>query len=158
VRQNLLVNSVNKLLGGNERAIQAVYMWTRDERAFIASGLLFVAVVAAATLVGVEQWPVRVMIGLIGAYPAMNALTTYRVFAQTTTGHVLCKASRFRSVATELLPSPDFKTIVPTGGTMLATEWQIDGVVYTVPKSYERQIQAIAIILAGDEIEAARNS
>jgi len=158
VRQKLLVKSVNRLLGADERAFQGVYMWTRNERAYIASGLLFILVVAGATLAGVEQWPVRIMIGLIGAYPAMNALTTYRALAHTTTGHVLCKASRFRSVATEVLPSPDFATIVPTGGTMLATEWQIDGVVYTVPKSYERQIQAIAMILAGDQLEAEQNS
>jgi len=149
---------VKKFLDDDEVAIQGVYMWTRDWLAYAVSGVLFAIVVGVAILLGVEQWPVRIMIGLIGAYPAMNALTSYRAFVQTDKRYLLCEASRYRSVATKLLPDPNITTITPTGGTMLATEWEIDGVVYTVSKSYERQIQAIGMIVAEEQYLAEKNA
>ena len=80
------------------------------------------------------------LLAVIGA----GASTRYYVLAKTEQTILLLTGSPIRRVARELIKDGlTTGDISPTGNTLLATDWSIDGETYTVPKSCEQDMQAI---------------
>lgn len=125
--------------------MEAAYMWRRHRLMvpFVAGS--FLATVLVAGWVGWDDWPTRLAIGLAVAAVAVAASTDYRVLALTSVGLVLLKASRIRQAATGMLErlAPDV-TIERLGGTVLATDWEVAGSVYTVSRSSEEAVARIS--------------
>lgn len=105
----------------------------------------FVALVVVAATAGFEQWPSRIGVGIAGAAIAVTATTDYRVLAHTDRGLVLLVGGRVRQVAKRVIRDlPADVTIEIVRDTMLTTDWKIEGVEYTVPKSSQRAVERIA--------------
>jgi len=145
VRKANLLRSIARFLDDGIYVIDAAYMWRRH-RLMLPFGIVsFVGLAMVADWVGWDDWPTRIVIGLAGAALAVAASTDYKVVALTSTGVVLLQASRIRQAATGMLESlPPDVTIEPAGGTVLAADWEIAGLVYTVPRSSEQAINRIA--------------
>lgn len=108
----------------------------------LAAGSLLVAVAAAS---GFDSWFERIGLGLAGAAVAVAATTDYRVLARTDRGLVLLRASRVRQVATALdRRLGDDAVVDRIGGTLLANDWRVDGQHFTVAKSSEASMSALA--------------
>lgn len=145
MRRAILLRSVARVLGGDTDVTDAAYMWSRH-RWTVPYALVVLAGAALFTpLVGVDDWPTRIVIGLGAAAIAVTATTEYRVLAETATGLVVLRASRIRQVATEVLdrldPDADFEQV---GGTIIAADWEIGGRRYTVPRSSDEAMGRMA--------------
>lgn len=119
-------------------------MWTRHRYAYPSMIVVFLTVVGLAALLGFDTWVARVALGTAAAALATTATTNYWVLVQTDARLFLCRASTFRQVAKAYERDIAQSVIEPVGGTMLATDWSIDGIVYTVAKSSERAVQSMA--------------
>lgn len=142
MRRTLLINSAQELLGDAEVA-NAVYMWHRTRL-----WLPFVVATVAVSLGGgllfrlgtTNSGAIAVGLGAI----ASASSTRYFVLARGGDTIALLTGSPVRRVARALVRR-DLTTahITPSGNTLLATDWSIDGDIYTVPKSCEQDMQAI---------------
>ncbi len=145
MRRAVLLRSVIRVMRTDTVVHDAAYMWTRHRWAMPFGALVLAAAVLLAPVVGIEDWPTRVVIGLAVASVAVLAATDYRVVAQTGDGIVLLRASKIRQVATgfvETLP-PDAQ-LVQVGGTILAADWQVGDRRYTVARSSEQAMNRMA--------------
>ena len=125
--------------------VDAAYMWSRHRHLFPFAAGAFIAVVIVADWAGTEDWPTRIVLGAAGVAVAVAATTEYKILAQTTSGFVLMQASRVRQVATALVKElPNDVNVRQVGGTILAADWEVDEVVYTVPRSSEQAISRMA--------------
>lgn len=83
-------------------------------------------------------------IAFLLALVAAGSSTRYFVLARTAESLVLFAGSPIRRVARRVIRDDlTASQISSSGNTMLATDWSIDGQVYTVPKSCEQDMQAI---------------
>jgi len=144
VRQNILLGSVQKLLDEGEDVHSAVIMSTRH-RYFIpysiAAGVLLGIV---STLTGVAGMNQLALIAA-GAAVAGMATTNYSVLADTTAGLVLCRSSRVRQYAKELVRRlPAGTTLEMAGSTVITSDWNVDGVIYTMTKRWEATMRRLA--------------
>jgi len=144
VRHEILLRSVQPFLRRGETLMDAGYMWTRHRYAYPYMIAVFVVVVGLAAVFGFDTWLARVALGAAAAAMATTATTDYWVLVQTDSRMFLCRASTFRQVAKEFARNVEHPVIEPVGGTMLATDWSVDGVVYTVAKSSEQAVQSMA--------------
>jgi len=118
-------------------------MWRRANLWFpftISAGLI---VLVAGRLFGFEGVNL-VGVALLAGAVASAASTRYFVLARTANSTLLLTGSPIRRVA-RAVARDDLTAghIVAAGNTMLATDWSIDGEIYTVPKSCEQDMQAI---------------
>ena len=145
VRKAYLLRSIARFLDDGSYLVEAAYMWKRHRLMLPFAIASFAGMVIVAEGAGWDDLPTRIVIGLAGAALAVAASTDYRVVALTSTGVILLQASRIRQAATGILEElPADVSIEPAGGTVLATDWEIGGSIYTVPKSSERAINRIA--------------
>lgn len=145
MRKRILLSSVQKRLRSGERAELAAYMWNRHRLMVPFLVASFIVLTAVATAAGFETWAGRVAIGFAGAAVAGTASTDYRILAKTDKGFVLLKSSRVRQYATQLIEQlPASTPLERVGGTMLATEWIVGERSYTVAKSSEPAMSAMA--------------
>ncbi len=125
--------------------IEAVYMWKRHRHVVPFAGVTFVGMVLLSGWLGWEDWATRIVIGLAATAVAVAASTDYKVLASTSSGLYLLDASRIRQTAKAMgRRLPPGTEIKQAGGTMLAVDWEVDGSLYTVPKSSERAMNRIA--------------
>lgn len=140
-----MFRSVIRLLDEGSEVVDAVYMWKRHRHVVPFGGATFVSMVLLAGWLGWEDWATRIVIGLAATAVAVAASTDYKVLASTSSGLYLLDASRVRQTAKamgkRLSPGTEIKQ---AGGTMLAVDWEVDGSLYTVPKSSERAMNRIA--------------
>ena len=147
MRHALLLRSVARLLGDQDPLIDAAYMWRRHPHMIWYGAAAFVAMVVVAAGVGWDEWSSRVSLGAVAAAVAVYATTDYRILARTSNHLVLLTASKIRQVAKAVIQTyPSGSAIDLTDGNMLATSWQFDGELYTVPKSSERSMRSIATL------------
>ena len=145
MRKANLFRSVMRFLDDDVRVVEAVYMWRRHRLMFPFGIVSFLGMVVVAEWAGWDEWSTRIVIGLAAVAVAVAASTDYKVVAQTTDGLFLLQASRIRQAATRMLERlPSDVTIEPVGGTILAADWAVAGLVYTVPRSSEQAISRIA--------------
>ena len=105
----------------------------------------FLGMLLVSEWAGWDEWSTRIVLGLAAVAVAVAASTDYKVVAHTTDGVVLLQASRIRQVAIGKLERLARDVLVrPVGGTVLAADWEVGGVVYTVPRSSEQAISRIA--------------
>ena len=143
MRRSLLLRSAQQFFGADIEVTNAVYMWHRTR-----SWLPFVLGTNAVTfgiglLLGFGiQNAVLIAVGL-GAV-ASAASTRYFVLARGGDTIGLLTGSPVRRVARSLVRLDlTIDHIAASGNTLLATDWSIDGEIYTVPKSCEQDMQAI---------------
>ncbi|NNL47156.1 MAG: hypothetical protein HKO76_02180 [Acidimicrobiia bacterium] len=145
MRKAVLFRSVIRLLGEGSEVNDAVYMWKRHRHVLPFGGATFVGMVLLAGWLGWDDWATRIVIGLAATAVAVAASTDYKILADTSSGLYLLDASRIRQTATamgkQLSSGTDIKQ---AGGTMLAADWEVDGSLYTVPKSSEQAMNRIA--------------
>ncbi len=145
MRRKVLVRSVRRLLRADEEIIDVAFMWSRHRLMIPYVLASFVALTAVAVAVGFDSWASRAGLGVGGSAVAAMATTNYRVLAQTSRGFVLMRASRVRQYAveiTERLKSPIEMT--PQTSYMVATDWLVEDLRYTVPKSSEQSMVRMA--------------
>ncbi len=125
--------------------MEAAYMWRRHRLMMPFVVGTFIGTVLVAGWVGWDDWPTRIAVGLAAAAVAVAASTDYRVLALTSGGLVLLEASRIRQAATGMLEllAPTV-TIERVGGTVLAADWEVAGLVYTVSRSSEGAVARIS--------------
>lgn len=108
----------------------------------LASGL---AIYAVTTLSGFDGLVNRIALAGCGIALAGMSTTNYWVLARTDRGYVLCKSSRIRQFATGLVDrlgkSPRIEMV---GSTVVTSDWQVDGVEYTLSKRWESTMRALA--------------
>ena len=128
---------------GDVDVANAVYMWhrTRSWLPFVLGTAVVAFTLGLLLGFGVPN-AVAIAVGL-GAV-ASTASTRYFVLARGGDTIALLSGSSIRRVARSLVRR-DLTTahITPSGNTLLATDWSIDGDIYTVPKSCEQDMQAI---------------
>lgn len=145
MRQQVLVRSVARLLAPGETVGEAAYMWRRHSMGLVFGAVAFVVVGGIAAVAGTD-WPtIPFVLGMVTATAVYTLTSEFRVLATTDRRLVLCRGGRFRQVAVEWIGDVDRASIEPIGGSMLATDWRIDGTVYSISKSYEKAIHAIAL-------------
>lgn len=145
MRRAVLRRSVMNLLDPGEAVGEAAFMWARHRAGYAIALGAWVVFTLVAVAAGFDEWPTRVVIGLAGGAVALTLTTDYRVLASTTNGLVLLDAGRVRQVARRLrrrLP-PD-TSIRLVRDTLITTDWEVDGVEYTVPKGSQRAMEVIA--------------
>ena len=120
-------------------------MWARHRLLLPYTLAVLAAAVLLAPLIGVDDLASRTAIGFGVAAVAAMATTEYRVVAVTGEGRFLLNASRIRQVATSLncRLDPD-AAMLPVGGNVIATDWEVAGKRYTVAKSSEQAMHRIA--------------
>lgn len=147
MRRNHLLRSVNRLLGPGQYSTHAAYLSSRHQWMMAFAAAAFLGLVGASAVAGFAEWSSRIGIGLAAAAVAVWATSEYRVVAATSQGTLLCRASRFRQVATggvdHLAASVDFER---TGSTMIFTEWRIGEQTFSVSKGHDRELAEIAAL------------
>ncbi len=147
MRYNVLLRSVQRLLGPGEQLYGAAFMWQRHRLGYMYSLAAFIALTGIAIVAGFEDWLNRIVIGVAGASIALTATTLYRVLAATSEGLVLIEGGRVRHVGKSILRRLGPGTTVEIKrDTLVTTDWQVDGVEYTVPKSSQQAMQQISAI------------
>lgn len=145
MRRALLLQSVARRLGADVEVVEAAYVWSRHRRMIPFAVVAFVGIASVAGWAGAEDWPTRIVLGAAGVAVAITATTDYKVLAETSDSLVLLQASRIRQVATALIRELPANAVVrQVGGTIIAADWEIDGAVYTVPRSSEQAITHMA--------------
>ena len=145
MRYAFLLNSVRKVVGEDTTVHDAAYMWTRHRWVWPFGSAVFAGALVFAPFVGVDDWPTRIVIGAALMAVAIMAATEYRVLAQLGEGLDILDASKIRQVATGLKEHlPPNVEIGPAGGSMLASDWQVGRIRYTVPRSSENAMSRIA--------------
>lgn len=145
MRRVFLLNSVARVLGEGTVVRDAAYVWARHRWVVAYASAVWAVVVLTAPVFGVEDWPTRIVIGLGVMAVAINATTEYRILALTDEGLQLLKASRIRQVAVAPIRRLTADTeLERVGGTMLASEWLIGDIRYTVPRSSELPMERMA--------------
>ncbi len=120
-------------------------MWTRHHLWLPYAAGAFLAMLAVAVVVGVEQWGGRIGLAIAGGAIAAMASTEYRILALTSEGLVLLRSSRVRQKATELIERlPSSIEIAPVGGNLVMTDWRVGSVVYSVMKRHQAAIVAMS--------------
>jgi len=150
VRQTILLRSVQRLLNESEQVHTAVMLTTRH-RWFVpyalASGL---AVGVVASLSGIEGPLNWVLFAIVGAAIAGMATTNYSVLAETSAGLVLLRSSRVRQYAKSLIRRlPDDTTLTMVGGTVISSDWEVDGVIYSMTKRWEAAMRELSMAWGG---------
>jgi hypothetical protein len=146
VRQNILLRSVQRLLDEGEQVHRVVLLSTRH-RWFapyaIASGVgLFVV----ASVTGIDSLLNRMVLAVCGIAIAGMATTNYSILAETTTGLVLCRSSRVRQYAKEVVNRlPVGTSLTMVGSTVITSDWKIDDVIYTLTKRWEATMRQLSI-------------
>ena len=144
MRRNVLLRSVQRLLGPDEQLIEVALLWVRRPWSYLYGIVALAALLLVAIAVGFEQWTSRAAIAFAAAAIAVAATTDYRVLALTTEGLVLCRAGRVRQVARTIIDRPSRSIeMKPVGGTMITADWKIGTVEYTVTKSSQHAIERI---------------
>lgn len=145
MRRALLLRYAQNLLSGDAVVANAVYMWRRHELWLAFVIVTVVAVLLIGQLFDFEAANLATIAFLL-ALLATSASTRYFVLARTGEEIILMSASPIRRVAREVVkPGLTTLDIAPSGNTLLATDWSVDGQVYTVPKSCEQDMQAIIV-------------
>jgi len=150
VRQTILLRSVQRLLDESEQVHTAIMLTTRH-RWFVpyalASGL---AVGVVASLSGIEGPLNWVLFAIVGAAIAGMATTNYSVLAETSAGLVLLRSSRVRQYAKSLIRRlPDDTTLTMVGGTVISSDWEVDGVIYSMTKRWEAAMRELSMAWGG---------
>ncbi len=145
MRKAALFRSVRRFLDEDTDLIDAVYLWRRHRLVVPFAVAVFIGMLLIAGWVGWDDWATRIVLGLAATALAVTASTEYRILADTSHGTFLLQASRIRQVAiamAEQLPSD--ARIDRVGGTIVASDWEVDGSLYTAPKSSEQAMARIA--------------
>jgi len=146
VRQSILLHSVQRLLDPDEEVRTAIMMSTRHRWFLpyaIAAGL---ALFAVASVSGIDSMLNRAVLAASGAAIAGMATTNHSVLAETNAGLVLCRSSRIRQYAksiTDRLPADTPLTMV--GSTVITSDWNVDGVIYTMTKRWEASMRQLSM-------------
>ena len=150
MRRNMLLRSVQRLLGPDEQLIEAALLWVRRPWSYLYGLVAAVAMLLVAIAAGFEHWTSRTAIAVAGAAIAVTATTDYRILALSTEGLVLCRAGRVRQVARAIIDRPSHSTeMEPVGGTMITADWRVGTVEYTVTKSSQLPMERIRAGRAG---------
>lgn len=145
MRYRVLLRSVQGLLDPGEQLYGAAFMWQRHRLGYVYSLAAFLGLLIVAIVAGFDEWPSRITIGLAGAAIALAATTMYRVLAATSEGLVLIEGGRVRHVGKSILRRMELSTPIEIQrDTLVTTDWKVDGVEYTVPKSSQQAMQQIA--------------
>ena len=143
MRRRVLVNSVRRLLPDDVDLIDVVFMWRRSAlvplwAALAAVGLFFVTSVFAGGSASVG-------VALAGAIIVSVVSTENRVLAHTSRGADLFEAGRVRQVAVlSMGPLPADATVDLVGSNLVLTDWMVNGERYSVPKSSQAAMTALA--------------
>ena len=142
LRQRILVKSAQEAVG-DESVDLAAYGWRRRRRATILSVIMGLMGVVAGAVLGLSMG-LAVALGLAVLMFASTATTEYRVLASSPSRLVLCRSSRIRQYAIEVVDElPRSTAVHPEGGTMLATDWRIGEMSLTISKSSEAMMATI---------------
>lgn len=149
MRYAFLLKSVQKVLGADVAVHDAAYMWTRHRWVWPFGLAVLAGAALFAPVVGIDDWPTRIVIGAALMAVAVMAATDYRVLAHVDGGLALFNASKIRQVATDLREQLPARTqLAPAGGSVLASDWQVGATRYTVPRSSENSMIRMAAELA----------
>lgn len=145
MRDRVLHNSVRAALPADERVMHVAHMWSRHPFMLPYAAVAFIAMMALAIAVGVEQWGGRVGLGLAAGAVAAMAATEYRVLALTTEGLVLFRSGKIRQKATDVLERlPKSADVQPVGSNLVITDWSVGDRVYSVMKRHQNAMVAIS--------------
>ena len=146
IRSTILLRSVQELCADGETAYTAVMM-SRRHRWFvpyaIVAGIGVGIVAAVSGLEGPVNW---ILFGLIGGAIAGLSTTNYYVLAESDRGLLLCRSSRVRQYAKQLLHRmPRDTELTMVGSTVISSDWKIDGVIYSMTKRAEAVMRQLAM-------------
>ncbi len=132
-------------LDDGEELYAAAYMWNRHRLFLHYSAGAFLALLLGSEFIGFEAWGPRVAIGVAGAAVAGMATTNYRVLARTSQGYVLFRASKIRQYAVAVLQRwPEQIELSRVGNSLVVSDWQIENLRYSVPRSFEQSMLAMS--------------
>ncbi len=148
MRRRVLLRSVKRLLP-TDTIHGAAMLWGLHPQvvpmalaAVVAVGVVGAAIGAATTTV--------VLVAAAGAATVAGLTREYRVLALTDDDLVLMKGSTIRLAAREVLERlPRDIEFRKAGGSLLTTEWRIDGTTYTVRREWEKSMEQMASLLSG---------
>lgn len=146
LRQNILFGSVQRLLDENEKVRSTVVMSTHHRWLLPYALVSGIALFLVASATQVEPLASRIMIGGCGAAIAALATTNHWVLAETTHGLLLCRSSRIRQYAKEIVRRlPDDAPLTMVGSTLINSDWNVDGVTYSLTKRWESTMRRLSM-------------
>lgn len=143
LRHQILVRSVNALLEPGETCDNVVVLWNRHRwfYPYCAAAALGLFIVAVAS--GITEPVNQLLMATCGAAVAALATTNYWILASTSNGFVLCRSSRVRQYAKELVTrykrTPALEMV---GSTVITSDWRVDGTEYTLTKRWESTMRS----------------
>lgn len=143
LRHQILTRSVKRLIEADEQVSDVVVLWNRHRWFYpycAGAGLLLFAI---ALGLGIDGSFNRLALAGCGVAVAVMSTTNYWVLARTSSGFVLCRSSRIRQYAKELVKRlADDTTMEMVGSTVITSDWRIDGVEYTLTKRWEATMRS----------------
>lgn len=143
LRRRILVGSVNKLTA--ERVVDVAPVFSRHRWfvPYVLTAAILLYVVAVGS--GVADNVNRLVLAGCGAAVAGLATTRNWILVHTEAGRMLCRSSRIRQYATEVVTrfGPATRPEMLTN-TVITSDWRVDGRVYTATKRSEQFLRSWA--------------
>lgn len=143
VRRRVLFRSVQRLLP-TETVHAAAMLWRLHPHVIPITIAAVVGVTASGAAVGAAGATVA-LVAVATAAATAGLTRTYRVLAVTDDSFVMMRGSTIRLQAREVLERlPHDIEVCKAGGSLLTTEWRVDGTTYTVRREWEKAMEEMA--------------
>lgn len=143
VRRRVLFRSVQRLLPA-ENVHAAAMLWGLHRHVIPITIAAVVGVTAVGFGIGAAGATV-VLVAVATAAATAGLTRTYRVLALTDDSFVMMRGSSIRLQAREVLARlPHDIELRKAGGSLLTTEWRVDGTTYTVRREWENAMEQMA--------------
>lgn len=143
VRRRVLFRSVQRLLP-TETVHAAAMLWRLHPHVLPITVAAVVGVTAVGAAIGAAGATI-VLVAVATAAATAGLTRSYRVLALTDDSFVMMRGSTVRLQAREVLARLPFDIEVrKAGGSLLTTEWRVDGITYTVRREWEKAMEEMA--------------
>jgi len=143
VRRRVLFRSVQRLLPA-DTVHAAAMLWDLHPQVIPITIAAVVGVAAFGAAAGAAAGNVA-LVAVATAAATAGLTRKYRVLALTDESFVMMRGSTIRLQAREVLARlPHDIELHKAGGSLLTTEWRVDGTTYTVRREWERTMEEMA--------------
>lgn len=143
LRRQILVRSVTRLLEPEEQVHDVVVLWNRHRWFYPYCAAAGLSLFVVALTLGVTGAVNQLALAGCGAAVAAMSTTNYWILARTDEGFVLCRSSRIRQYAKELVTrlKPEV-SMEMVGSTVITSDWRVNGTEYTLTKRWEATMRS----------------
>ena len=143
MRRRVLYRSVQRLLPA-DNVHTAAMLWDLHPQVVPITVAAAVAVAAIGAAAG-AAWATIALVAVATGAAVAGLTRRYRVLALTDESFVMLRGSTIRLQAREVLARLPYDIeFQKAGGSLLTTEWRVDGTTYTVRREWEKAMEEMA--------------